>query len=55
MIEYIQAIIQTLCRIEVRGKENLDALLGSIQSLEKILEELKNMGQEDVDDGGQTD
>lgn len=36
----IESLIYTLCRIEVRGKENLDMLLGCIQTLEKMRGEL---------------
>lgn len=32
----IQAIIDTLNKIEVHGKDNLDRLLGCIQALEEI-------------------
>lgn len=47
--EIIVAIRNTLCRISVSGRENLDGLLGAIQALDK-LEEMtreKNAGNQD--------
>lgn len=41
----LDALIQTLNRIEVHGKDNLDMLLGCIQALETINNNLK--GEDD--------
>lgn len=38
MVEMLQAVISTLNEIEVKGKENMTALLGSINVLEEITE-----------------
>lgn len=43
MIEYIQkltAVINTLNHVEVKGRQNLDALLGSIQMLEQVCKDM---------------
>ena len=32
----IEAVINTLNRIEVKGQQNLDGLLGSIQTLQQV-------------------
>lgn len=37
MEQKLKAVLATLCRVEVRGKENLDRLLASIQALEKLI------------------
>lgn len=51
----IKAVISTLNCIEVKGKDNLDRLLGCIQTLESVAMELQ-MGEtkkafEEVTDG----
>lgn len=40
MEQTIRSVILTLDNIEVHGKKNLDRLLGSIQTLEQLLDEL---------------
>lgn len=40
-IAQITRIIYTLNQVTVRGKENLDCLLASIQSLEQMKEEMQ--------------
>lgn len=48
----IQDIIDTLCNIEVKGKENLDRLLGAILALEAMQQaEAKEEKAEVVTDG----
>ena len=36
IITILARVIYTLNRVEVKGKENLDSLLGCIQTLEKL-------------------
>lgn len=50
----IEDIISTLNGVEVRGKNNMDRLLGAILALEAIVEAQKNENKEVevVDDGG---
>lgn len=43
-INLIDAVINTLCKIEVRGEDNLDMMLGCIRALKKILEGENNDG-----------
>ena len=52
MITTLSAVIKTLDTIEVRGKENLDALLGCILTLERLVSQLENHPKdEEVKDG----
>ena len=46
-IQLIQAVINTMNTIEVRGMKNLDAMLGCIQTLEKVIESLAKEGDAD--------
>ena len=46
MKRIIQSLIATLGKIEVRGKDNLDMLLGCIQTLEKLLANLEEQEKE---------
>ena len=46
MKETLQKVINTLNNVEVKGKANLDRLLGSIQVLESLVKEVPNVGQE---------
>ena len=41
MKEIFDKLIFSLGRVEVRGKENMDVLLGCIQTLEKLREVIK--------------
>ena len=45
----IRRVIFTLDQIEVRGKENLNCLLGSIQVLEQILADSETIEEESKD------
>lgn len=45
----------SLGSIEVRGKENLDLLLGSIMAVEKMISMLDKQKKEENEDGRQTD
>ena len=53
----IKAVISTLDSIEVKGRDNLDALLGCINALESFVEiaqirnESQNMKQEEANGG----
>ena len=52
--ELIKMVISTLDAIEVKGRDNLDKLLGCINALETVVqsaemsEHLKNKGEEDL-------
>lgn len=48
MLQIIKSLIITLEKIEVRGKDNLDMLLGCIQTLEKLLETIKEAQEKEV-------
>lgn len=41
MVNLIKAVISTLNDVEVKGKDNLDKLLGSINALETIAQALE--------------
>ena len=48
-MEIIQLIIKSLNQIEVKGKDNMDRMLGCIQGLERLdraLEEAHNNGDQ---------
>ena len=60
-MEIIQLIIKSLNQVEVKGKDNMDRLLGCIQGLERLdkaLEEAHSNGDQDEpkqDVSGQVD
>lgn len=45
----IQDIINTLNQVEVKGKNNMDLLLGAIMALEAMLEGMNNQAKEEAD------
>ena len=53
----IRMVINTMNTIEVKGKENMSALLGSIEALEAFeqMEAAKQEQKREVADGGQGD
>ncbi len=51
-VTIVGQILTTLNAVEVRGKANLDRLLGCIQALESLAEELKNE-QSEVENNGE--
>lgn len=42
ILQALNAVIKTLGSVEVRGKDNLDKLLGSIITVEKVRDALKD-------------
>lgn len=42
MIELIEAIQHTLDTIHVRGREDIDAMLGVMMALDKLIEQCKD-------------
>lgn len=55
----LHSVINTLNKVTVSGEENLDRLLGSIQTLHSIADDLKAASKaaskEGATDGGQVD
>ena len=49
----LQEILNTLNQIEVKGKDNLDRLLGAIMALEILIESQKSKGEEENREGGE--
>lgn len=49
VISILYRVIRTLNGIDVRGKDNLNALLGSIQALEKVHEALTEANKKAAD------
>lgn len=45
----LYALRKTLDEIEVRGSENLDRLLGCIQTLDRMIAEAKEMSADEQD------
>lgn len=50
--DIIKAVIQTLNQIEVKGKHNLDMLLGCINALERTAKELEAETTKEASHGG---
>ena len=46
MEELIRKVISTLDKVEVKGKANMDRMLGCMQALEKIADALKHNREE---------
>jgi len=51
MQQIIESLIITLGKVEVRGEENLDMLLGCIQTLKNLLETVKTAQKEVAENG----
>lgn len=47
-VQMIRCVIVTLNDIEVKGKDNLDKLLGSIMALESVAQSIEQHTQEQV-------
>ena len=50
LLQKIVLTINTLNQIEVHGKQNLNYMLGCIQTLEGILEDIGQEGQENINE-----
>lgn len=50
--QILQLVINTLNTIEVHGESNLNALLGCIQTLQKLIPASAQARREEVDVGG---
>lgn len=46
MEELIRKVLATLDKVEVKGKDNLDRMLGCMQALEKIADAMKHNREE---------
>lgn len=46
MEELIRKVISTLDKVEVKGKDNMDRMLGCMNALEKIADALKHNREE---------
>ena len=51
METFLKTLLESLNRIEVKGKENIDILLGCIIAIENALEQLNNPQKEEETDG----
>ena len=52
MEDFLNTLLKSLNQIEVRGRQNLDVLLGCIMAIENAIEQLP---KEEEDNGRQTD
>lgn len=52
MKEFLATLLQSLNQIEVRGKENMDVLLGCIFAIEKKISEIDADKTTEVTDDG---
>ncbi len=50
-VDIIKAVIQTLNQVEVKGKHNLDKLLGSINALEQTIVQLEKETMKEAANG----
>ena len=55
MNEFLNGLLATLNCIEVKGKENMDYLLGAIMAVERAIDQLKQAEENEMeaDHGGQ--
>ena len=51
MDTFLKTLLESLNRIEVKGKENIDILLGCMIAIENALEQLNNPQKEEENDG----
>lgn len=51
MKEFLENLLKSLNCIEVKGKENLDVLLGCMMAIENAINELENPQVEEENDG----
>ena len=42
----LRAILNTLCQVEVKGRQNLDFLLACIKAIEAMIQELNERSEE---------
>lgn len=52
MEDKVKRVISTLNNVEVRGKSNLDMVLGCIMVLEDVMRELSNENKKEVTEDG---
>ena len=52
IIDILHRVIYTLNRVEVRGSDNINALLGSIQALEKVHADLVEAKKQSAEGAG---
>ena len=51
METFLKTLLESLNRIEVKGKENIDILLGCMMAIENAINELENPHAEEENDG----
>lgn len=51
METFLKTLLESLNRIEVKGKENIDILLGCMMAIENAINELENPQAEEENDG----
>lgn len=51
MTEFLTCLLTSLERIEVKGKNNLDILLGCMMAIENAIDQLKEENKEVGEDG----
>lgn len=50
MKELLKSILATLETVEVKGKTNMDRMLGCMMTLEELIGKLEKVGDSDADD-----
>ena len=51
MIDFLNTLLQSLNQIEIKGKDNMDILLGCIYAVEQKITELNTPEESEEDDG----
>ena len=51
MKKFLKTLLLTLGDIEVKGKSNLDLLLGSMLAIEKMISQIEEQEKQEADDG----
>lgn len=51
MGEFLKTLLKSLNQIEVKGKENIDILLGCIVAIERTIERIDNPADEEENNG----
>lgn len=52
MKEFLQQLLKSLNEIEIKGKENLDIMLGCMMAIEKAIKQIDSEQDTEVSDNG---
>lgn len=52
MIDFLKSLLTNLNGLEVKGRDNLDILLGCMVAIENVINQLQNPKEEEVSEDG---